>query len=655
MIVGVIGSGSIGPDLAYGFISALAGEEGSRLYLHDIVEEALEAGMARIEGYMKKGLSRGKLPPGKVEGMKARLIPTLELKDLAECDYVLEAATEDLTVKKVILKNMEAVVREDCLIGFATSGIPRAQIAAETAHPERCFVNHPFYPAWRSLPIEVVLSGDETFDERMISTLRKLGKVPIVTADVPCFAADDVFCNYEAEAVRIFEQGVATPAQVDSIVNDAVGGGGPFNVLDLTRGNLLVAHCQQLMVKAPTGSEWFEPPAMLTKQADAPWHEGEKPGDPTYDEALGEEVLNRILAVLIGRTYFVVDNGVCDPSDFNWLSRNALGFRKGLLDLAEELGADRVNDICTAYADNNPGFEVPRSIREKKFAAFYRNILVDKEDEIAVVTIRRPEVMNALDDQTMEEIRAALEDLAADEEVRGVVLTSYDGSLAGADIMELAALKTPEEAEDKCRRGYNVLDYVSAMEKPVVAAVNGPVLGGGSELCMSCHGRVVGKRLMLGQPEVNLGIIPGYGATQRLPRLIGLERALDLLRSGRSVGAEEACELGWAAGEPVTDIVGAARDLIRRHLAGEVELSPVSPEPLEVPKDLPRLDIGHHSLVIDAILVEAVREGVSRLLSEGLEVEAAAFGRCRQTVDYDIGMTNFIQNGPRVPAAFMNE
>jgi len=517
MIVGVIGSGFIGPDLAYGFMSALAGEEGSRLYLHDIVEEALEGGMARIEGYMEKGLSRGKLPPGKVERMKAGLIPSLELKDLAECDYVLEAATEDLTIKKVILKDLEAVVREDCLIGFATSGIPRAQIAAETAHPERCFVNHPFYPAWRSLPIEVVLSGDETFGERMISTLRRLGKVPIVTADVPCFAADDVFCNYESEAVRLFEQDVATPAQVDSIVNDAIGGGGPFNVLDLTRGNLLVAHCQQLMVEAPTGSEWFEPPAMLTKQADAPWHDWEKPGDPAYDEALEEEVLNRILAVLIGRTYSVVDNHVCDPSDFNWLSRNALGFRKGLLDLAEELGTDRIHDICTAYADNNPGFEVPRSIREKEFAAFYRNILVDSDDEIAVVTIRRPEVMNALDDQTMEEIRAALEELAADEGIRGVVLTSYDGSIAGADIMELAALKTPEEAAEKCRRGHAVLDAISALEKPVVAAVNGPVLGGGSELCMACHGRVIGKRLMLGQPEGFWGSSPATARPSGCP------------------------------------------------------------------------------------------------------------------------------------------
>ena len=183
MIVGVIGSGAIGPDLAYGFISAIAGEEGSRLFLHDIRKDALEAGTARIAGYMDKGLSRGKLSPKKVASMKAGLTPTLDINDLADCDYVLEAATEDLAVKRVILKDIEAVVRDDCLIGFATSGIPRALIASETIHPERCFVNHPFYPAWRALPIEVVLSGDDAFGERMIATLRRLGKVPLVTGN----------------------------------------------------------------------------------------------------------------------------------------------------------------------------------------------------------------------------------------------------------------------------------------------------------------------------------------------------------------------------------------------------------------------------------------------------------------------------------------
>ena len=163
MIVGVIGSGSIGPDLAYGFLSALAAGEGGKVYLLDIKKEALDAGVGRIEGYIGKALARGRMSQKAAEATRAALIPTMEIKDLADCDYVLEAATEELKTKKIILKNLENVVRPDCLIGFATSGIPRAWIAAEALHPERCFVNHPFYPAWRAMPIEVVLSGDARF------------------------------------------------------------------------------------------------------------------------------------------------------------------------------------------------------------------------------------------------------------------------------------------------------------------------------------------------------------------------------------------------------------------------------------------------------------------------------------------------------------
>ncbi|PJB37352.1 MAG: hypothetical protein CO108_21355, partial [Deltaproteobacteria bacterium CG_4_9_14_3_um_filter_63_12] len=319
MIVGVIGSGSIGPDLAYGFISRLAREDGAKVYLHDIKKEALDAGTARIMEYVRKGLDRGKISKREAAAIKRGLIPTLELSDLADCDYVLEAATESLPIKRVIIGQLEKVVSADCLIGFATSGIPRSQIASEAKHPERCFVNHPFFPAWRALPMEVVLSEDEALSQRMLDTMKTLGKVPIITADVPCFAADDVFCNYCAEATRIFAEGVATPAQIDQIVNDAIGGGGPFNVMDLTKGNLLNVHCLELMQHGPTGSDWFAPPPLFTVQANTNWHDRKNPGDPSHDAALKKVVLDRILAVVMGRTFFVVDNDICDATSMNWL------------------------------------------------------------------------------------------------------------------------------------------------------------------------------------------------------------------------------------------------------------------------------------------------------------------------------------------------
>ncbi len=659
MIVGVIGSGSIGPDLAYGFVSALARDKGGKVYLHDIKQEALDAGVARIMGYVRKGVARGKLSPKAAKAIEDKLVPTLDIADLADCDYVLEAASEDLAVKRAILANLEAVVRPDCLVGFATSGIPRARIAAEAKHPERCFVNHPFFPAWRSLPIEVVPSGDEALGERMMATLKRLGKVPVITADVPCFAADDIFCNYINEAARIVEEGIATPAQVDKVVNDAIRGGGPFNVMDGTRGNILTVHCQVLMQEDAEArgraeeAAWFAASPLLEKQGNAPWHDRRNPGDPATDEATARVILDRILAVLLGRTYAVMEDGTCEAGDLNWLTRMALGFREGLLDIAAELGPDRVAELCEAYAAEHPGFRVPETVRARKPLDFLRNVRVRRDGDIAVVSVFRPEVKNALNQRTIAELDRVFREVEADEGVAGLVLTSWDGSLAGADIGELAGLETPEDCENICTTTHPVFMRLSTMAKPTVAAVDGPVLGGGAELSMCAKARVVGPNLLLGQPEVNLGIIPGYGGTQRLPRLVGVERAVPMLRTGAPVGAREAVEWGWAQ-EVAEDFVGAAKGLVRAAIDGKLTLEPVDPAPVEV-GELPEVDLGHHSLAIDEILCDVIRTGLALPLEEGLAVEARGFGRCKRTVDLQIGMVNFMVNGPRVPAEFLHE
>ncbi|NUO49369.1 MAG: 3-hydroxyacyl-CoA dehydrogenase/enoyl-CoA hydratase family protein [Polyangiaceae bacterium] len=655
MIVGVIGSGAIGPDLAYGFLTALSREPGSKVFLVDIKQEALDAGVARISGYVKKGVARGKIAPAAAKAILGALVPTRELSALKDCDYVLEAASEDLVIKQKILAELEGIVKPSCLVGFATSGLPRKQIASSAKHPERCFVNHPFYPAWRSLPIEIVKAGHAENDARMVATIEKLGRVPIITADVECFAADDVFCNYISEAARIVEEGVATPAQVDAIVNDSIGGGGPFNVMDLTKGNLLVHKCQVLMEKAPTGSAWFAPPAILKKQGDKPWHDRSAPADAAYDKKLAETVMGRILAVLFARTYFLIENDVCAPTETNWLMRMARGFSKGTLELGEGYGAERVREICTRYAEKHPGFHVPKMILAKKLGTVRKNILVERDGDIAVIKVFRPEVKNALSKATLLEIDGAVAELEADASVKGIVLSSYDGALAGADIQELAVLPDPEACRKTCLDSHPIFDRIGKSKKPIVAAIDGPVLGGGAELSMACHARVVGKDLVLGQPEVNLGIIPGYGGTQRLPRLIGFERAIDLLRTARSVGAADACAWGWATGEPAANPLATAKALVKKHIAGEVKLAAVDPAPMTVPEKLPAAAIGHRSLAIDSILVDVVRRGLSKPLAEGLVIEADGFSRCKATVDMDIGMKNFVQNGPRVPAAFLHE
>ena len=205
----------------------------------------------------------------------------------------------------------------------------------------------------------------------MIETIEKLGKVPIVTADVECFAADDIFCNYISEAARIVEEGLATPAQVDAIVNDAIGGGGPFNVMDLTRGNLLTAQCQELMQNAPTGTPWFAPPADPRRsRATTPWHDRKKPGDPRARRGARARRCSTASSPCSSvARYFVVEQDIATPIDTNWLTRMALGFTKGL---ARGRRGARRGHACTSSAratrEAHPGFPVPKLVAEQQAA-----------------------------------------------------------------------------------------------------------------------------------------------------------------------------------------------------------------------------------------------------------------------------------------------
>src|SRR5438128_4136456 len=175
----------------------------------------------------------------------------------------------------------------------------------------------------------------------------------------------------------------------------------------------------------------------------------------------------------------------------------------------------------------------------------YETLLYEKRGGIAYVTVNRPEKLNALNRKVMEELGACFEEVRDNEDVRAVILTGAGEKafVAGADINELAVL-TPVEGKETSSRGQRVLDSIENLGKPVIAAVNGYALGGGCELAMACTLRIASENARFGQPEVKLGIIPGYAGTQRLPRLVGKGRALEMILTGEQVTAQEAYRIG---------------------------------------------------------------------------------------------------------------
>lgn len=648
--VGIVGAGVIGGDLAYAFASSLA-KGGAVIRLLDINQEALAAALRRIKGYAGKAVSKGKMSERAASGLLAAIQPAQSMANLVDCGVVVEAASEDLGVKRTLRERITAVVAPDTLILSTTSSIPRQCLIGDMrVNRDRYGIFHPFTPAWRSPAVELVGDREGPYWQKMLKFAVAAGKVPIVVKDTPCFAGNDIFIALCVEACRLVEEGVGTVAQVNAVCDQVVGGSGAFNVLNITGANSIGVFCCNMM--AEMHGSWWIPPRLLADQGKRLW---DLSGDTVCDERTRIVISERLMAVILSRAIWLVDHEVISATDLDWLCRMALGFKFGPVARFNQNPAE-AKRLCRAYEKGvNPNFAIPQSVDDQAPVKFYSNLKVETgPDGIAVVTIFRPEALNALNSRTMEELDAAFRELAQNDRAKGVVLMGYGGALAGADITELVRLTDPEQAEVLAANGQAVLNYIERMPKPVLAVLDGPVLGGGAELAMACHGRVVGPNLLAGQPEVNLGIIPGYGGTQRLPRLVGFEKAMELLRTGQTFGAQEAVEMGWAKCK-VDDPLAHAKDLLRKHFEiADPDIRPINPAPMAVPDETPRVDIGHHSRAIDAVLVGVAREGLAKPLSEGLSVEAAGFGACLLTRDARIGLQNFMTNGPRVPAVFIN-
>ena len=247
------------------------------------------------------------------------------------------------------------------------------------------------------------------------------------------------------------------------------------------------------------------------------------------------------------------------------------------------------------------------------------NVLYEKKGAIAYVTVNRPKVLNALNTPTWKDLRTAFENARDDAAVRGVILTGAGDKafIAGADISELAHVAA-FEAEQSSRFGQEVLDLIENLGKPVVAAINGFALGGGCETAMACTIRIAVETAKFGQPEVALGLVPGGGGTQRLPRLVGKGRALQLILSGEMISAQEAYRIGL-----VNEIVPAA-DLITR--AEAILKKVASNAPIAV-----------------KLALEAANKGMDTSQAEGLLLEAAYFGLCAATEDKKEGTTAFLE------------
>jgi enoyl-CoA hydratase/3-hydroxyacyl-CoA dehydrogenase len=643
----VIGAGTIGPDIGYYLKSAMPS---SRLFLVDVVEAPLKRAEQRIAEYTAKAVEKRKMKPEAAAAVCENIVYTRDYGRIKDCGLVIEAATENIPLKQKIFAALEDIVSPDAIITSNTSSIPAGRLFDNMKKPQRATVTHFFAPAWRSLPVEVISwsrVSQETLDY-LFWFFARTGKAPIITDDAICFVLDRIFDNWCNESAYLLDE--ATAAQIDTVAEEFVFAG-PFFVLNLANGNPIITETNTLQMEE--GRHYR--PAPILRSVDR-WLTPRPGSAVQVADKLRKHIRDRLLGILFSQTFDIIDRGIGTPQDVNFGCQVALGFRQGPLDLMRALGAREVNRIMKKFQKERPGF--PQA--KKPFAGyqeFRRFILVDEIEGVKIITLRRPQAMNALNDQLTDEILAVLKQYAGDPAVKGFIITGYGSAAfsAGADIGKFPQMIGSAEASAQYARDCaKVQVFMDRIQKPVVAAVNGYAMGGGLELAIRCHRIVATRNAILQFPEITLGILPGLGGCavpyRRWPAAAALFHEMICL--ARPLKAAEAAEHGVVA-----QLAEDYSDLIAKAVAEVVSLQENLPRLADARVNLPPLEIPDPPLAAGqplsreavAITVKTIQEAAAAgRLEDALEIGYRGFGEIACTSAAKEGITAFLEK--RKPA-----
>jgi len=406
---------------------------------------------------------------------------------------------------------------------------------------------------------------------------------------------------------------------------------------------------------------WFRSPETLKKATESgvKWDTAKRGEEVEVDAEKAKLLQDQFLGGYFALCSYIIDLGITNVNDLNMATEMGLVIHPPF-SLMNKTGIDAAYDLVEKFCSEHSDFPMPKSIGKAKSEGSWKiSRIVNKTiEDIAVLTIRRPKVLNALNLEVLSELKEEVQKAESDSGINGIVITGFGNKafVSGADLKMLASVKTKDDGYENSHTFQGFLNYIESCEKPIVCALNGFAFGGGNELAMSCKARIARKGLSIVacQPEVNLGFIPGAGGTQRLPRLIGVDLAAEILRTGRPVTGKEAVEIGLVDKEVEGDLIGEAVKYTQQIIRGEIRTKKLAKEPTEEefsPKDL---NIGHLSKKIDGIITKAIYDGAHMTLLEGLDLESKLYGECVLTEDMKIGMENFKTNGPKAKAEFVH-
>ncbi len=562
--VAVLGAGDMGHGIAE--VCAIAGYD---VVMRDIKQEFVDRGMERIKESLAKLEQKGRIK--NADEVLARIKPVVDLAEaVKDADLIIEAVPEVFEIKTEVFSECDKIAKPECIFASNTSTMKITDLAKATKREDKFLGLHFFNPPVIMRLVEVI-KGEKTSEETMelmIEFVKSIGKVPVrVEKDVPGFIVNRVQAPAMALLMAIIEKGIATPEEVDATVRKLGLPMGPFELIDFT-GVDISYHALKYYEKAISPD--YKPPEFLEKMVEEK-RLGKKTGKGFYDWSAGRPQIDSSKAtdkvnpmdftfVEINEAVKLVEMGVATPEDIDTAIKLGLNRPFGPFELAknfpEEQIVKRLEELAKQF--NKKIFEPAETLKkgklkellekgkkEEKEEEGFKTLIVEKlEGGITKITLNRPDRMNTISPELMEELDKVITMLWNDKDTRVIVITGAGDRAfsAGADLTTL--ITHSFDFLEHLRKGERIFRRLSEIPKPVIAAINGYALGGGLELAMNCDIRLAKKSAVLGFPEVTLGLIPGWSGTQRAVKLIGISRAMQLALTGERITAEEAEKFG---------------------------------------------------------------------------------------------------------------
>ncbi|MEA2156173.1 MAG: enoyl-CoA hydratase / 3-hydroxyacyl-CoA dehydrogenase [Solirubrobacteraceae bacterium] len=645
----VVGAGTMGGEIAQVVASA-----GIPVILKDVKQEFVDLGLtkaaevtrAQLGGLVHKQKITQEQADAQAAEILGRISGTTEYEGFGDVDFVIEAVPERMTIKQAVLGELDAVIPGHAIIASNTSALSISEMAEATARPDKVVGFHFFYPASMMRLVEIVEGADTSPETMQTATTfaQTIRKMPIACGEEPGFVVNRILMSAISEVWRFQEDnGLSIKAIDDAVAASRIAPMGPFFLTDLL-GLDTVLHVAEHML-ASYGASFHVHSGMA--QLVAAGELGAKTGKGFYDngrprsegetEFDADELAQRFVLKAFVEACLVLEEGMATIRDIDLGMMAGAGMIPPPFARADQTGLDEVlAALERATQEWGERYAPPLILRRlvaqgrlgaksgQGFFAYKRPdegfeqgeaVALETRGATAIAWLDNPPA-NSLSPKVIAELGRIWDHVDADDSIRALIIASANPMLfcAGADIKAFTKLDADSGAA-MLHDAHTLLRRMESSSTVTIAAVNAVAFGGGCELAMGCDVRIAAHSASFGQPEINLGIIPGFGGTQRLPRLVGTARALELNLTGDPISAAEAFEIG------LVNRVVPDHELLDMALAWARKLGAQAP------------------LAVGAIKRTTAGDAD---LDEGIEAEKAAFGEIFQTADAREGIGAFL-------------